>query len=55
MLTFCDTDPNTPHKWMALSLSSDMVTLVTMAINSSFVMEMPAERQRTKNPAMPTI
>ena len=59
MLTLHNTDPMTPHKRKTLrrgsSLSSDMVTEVTMTLSSSSVMEMPAKRQRTEYPDLPSI
>merc|ERR1719445_1318923 len=55
---FNDTDPETPHKRKALradsSLSSDMMTEDTMTLSSSSITEMPAKRQRTENPDLPS-
>ena len=54
---FNDTDFETPHKRKALradsSLSSDMVE-DTMTLSSSSITEMPAKRQRTENPELPS-
>ena len=56
MLTFSDTDPqiNPAEEEADSSLSSDMVTEVTMTLSISSGMEMPAKRQRTKNPGLPS-
>ena len=54
---FNDTDSETPHKRKALradsSLSSDMVE-DTMTLSSSSITEMPAKRQRTESPDLPS-
>ena len=56
MLTSFDTDPKTdPAQEETLRTDScDMVTEVTMTLSISSGMGMPAKRQRTKNPDLPS-
>ena len=56
-MSFNDTDPGSPHKRKARRADSSLsVGEVedTMTLNSSSVTEMPAKRQRTENPDLPS-